>query len=595
MARLLLVRCVALVSLAVVGSSEVSDSLERQLRGAGVGDIRQEDVVAQSGERSEPQLEGSAVGEVLSEAAEVAAQALPATREHKVALALGGGGFRAFAVDVALAAGVAAAKSKSERSRFSSLSASKLFGRFEAISTVSGSTWFLSQLGFSGGFSDLLDRMAAAPQAAGSTFRSGWMDAWIALGRNDGDRMSAQAFLETLHESGLSFLETDFREISYFWKRGLSWNDFVATLLRKTGDVGSDVLLGSPLSSPLLRGKTWLVGHSVVIGAEKQKAQLSSKLIQTVKYSLERATFEEDLPVFLPAKYSVVLGGGEDSPAPVPYLGVDVSRGLEYEGNVFFGLWGTHATSPPLGELSRSLSAHSSALPVVGVASASSAFAGGICLNPLLSTAAGVLDSEFTPFAALSGGSSAFQVGMSVTRDLASKGVSSSRVDAAARAGIVGLADGAYTDNSGVGSALAAGASEVVVVLNDLEALYSLFRNGLGTQRQVGVPRLHLPVFAETLAQPMFKDLTEFHLPADKLLSKLSTFSIDATTDRAELFGIESGRAVQLHVVYVKTTLSIGGLDDYNSYTRLVQEIVDCLISTENEKAVQDSLIHRLF
>ena len=79
----------------------------------------------------------------------------------------------------------------------------------------------------------------------------------------------------------------DTTQISYFWSKGLTWSDFVSTLLLKTGQIDKTATLGgnvngwsqvclaigfatsipdikSDLYNLRLQDKIWVVGHSLV-------------------------------------------------------------------------------------------------------------------------------------------------------------------------------------------------------------------------------------------------------------------------------------------------------------------------------------------
>lgn len=524
---------------------------------------------------------------------------------RSTAIAWAGGGFRAFTVDIGLTAGLLAANAR--RDRVAPLFAeTKFLDRFGILSSNSGSTWFFTELAFSWRFRHMVERMAASPEKAGAEFWHDWMQGWIALGTDRVAKSQSEDSVEAArnrsgHTDDDAHAMSDFailqsiREVSFFWRRGLSWNDFVHLLLKKTSGVDSLNYMGDPVPA-WLEGKVWMSVHSVVAGTPEKEAQLSSSKGKVVRY---HRVGEAAVPVYIPAKHSIVLGSGRAAAAPYPYFAANSgvhATSLHYTGSAWFGLRELHEQTAALEQLGRRIESRSGALPVSGVASASSAVAGGMCLSSQITSAVSNLDAQLTPWAALAlEGSDMFSRGTACFHDLEEKGVSRGRLRVCARSGVAGVVDGGYTDGSGVAQAVSAGATEVVMVVNDLISVSALFQREKGSTETLGIPRLHLPIFAEWYSDALYQDMADLHIPEPyQHVQRFMVASANGTTVRNDLFGIAEGHKVTLRIVYVRTHLLIGALSDYKDYCGLAEEMMGCMLSDKNAHILDEWFLRHL-
>lgn len=509
------------------------------------------------------------------------------------ALALAGGGFRAFSVDIALMAGLVAARAR-KRGVAPTFAETTPLDRFQTLSTVSGGTWFTSSLVFSARFRAMIERMAAAPNASGLEFHNDWMQAWISTGRRTLKARSEDDEVDLVKAFGgksvgsQGVFEQDLREVSYFWRRGLSWNDYVHTMLSVASSVDSLHSMGDAVE-PWLAGKAWLVCHSLALGTAEKETHVIRTPGKSVIYHNTR-----EAPVYIPAKFSVVLGSGRDSDAPYPYFPREAVEGmaLEYIGS---RRWRRRLfdRSPPLAALGANAERRSGSLAVLGATSASSAFMGGLCMSDSLSSVQGLLSSQFSPFAALTANAEdVFSTAVAAYHDLSENGVSRGRLRVAARRGLVAVIDSCYTDSTGVAQAVSSGADEVSMVIYTFDHLRSLFHNAPGSRESLGMPVLSLPIFAEDVAPDMFEDTQVFqNAPGSTHLERLSLFTVHGTTVGSELYSIVAGRTITLRVALVETHVSIGGLDDYENYCALSQELVQTILSESNADVVDNWLL----
>merc|ERR1712070_1329420 len=147
--------------------------------------------------------------------------------QERVGLALSGGGFLAMASYTGIIVGY----DQLSDTRQGSTVASLLSDSVDTISSVSGGSWFSSQLIYSDQFNNLLDRMTANTTAAADLYNSEWNQPfWNALG-SDGFMGGADG------KSGLAQWEAAF---AFLQENGLDWQDFVGTLLNSTAGISED-------------------------------------------------------------------------------------------------------------------------------------------------------------------------------------------------------------------------------------------------------------------------------------------------------------------------------------------------------------------
>eukprot|EP00927_Polykrikos_kofoidii_P035543 TRINITY_DN30100_c0_g1_i1.p1 TRINITY_DN30100_c0_g1~~TRINITY_DN30100_c0_g1_i1.p1 ORF type:complete len:624 (+),score=90.95 TRINITY_DN30100_c0_g1_i1:47-1873(+) len=528
------------------------------------------------------------------------------------ALALEGGGYRALSCDAGLIAGLLAACVKSNASMCSpSIFNSGLLDRFGIVSSVSGSSWFAAELIYSKRFVSLVEGIAAAPQTATAQFNQQWMGAWLSATRVNG---TAYNLLLTLVRKLLGALPSeDLQLFLYFRMTGLTWDNWVKVLLESTSGITGDVLMGSLPTGEVAgnadvdeawwaSGKTFLVDHAVLMPA-KTRGELATIArgallpIPRVGYVADGAL--SDPPLYIPAVFSVTVGTGVNSSAPVPYVSptaVDPSLHFRYSGVEIPLILKPSGESTPLVAFGGNFTASGGATPLINAVSASSAFLGNWAVGGRLEQeVAALLGAEFTPWAVSEGGSKAFQqAGDLIKRLVGPFGVNTKSVDALADAKIRGVVDAGFTDGTGIAHAVAAGATDVLVVLNsnatnDATYVERMFLGGY--QPDVDAAPL-FPVFGQPSGTEVARHFETFHtmeIPASsKFLKLIAVGVIEAVTVNNSFFGVEGGRHVTLSIVNIGSSLTIGGTQDFYDYGTLLQEIVETLISDANIPFVRD-------
>lgn len=223
------------------------------------------------------------------------------------------------------------------------------------------------------------------------------------------------------------------------------------------------------------------------------------------------------------------------------------------------------------------------------LASVSSAALGGLCLERWYNKLNCLLGAHFTPWASVVN----MQVVFASVYGQIDKKFRSADLDFIASNQVHGLIDGMYTDNTGIGNAIASGADSLTVFMHGAIDLIRLFQGGERMQHEAGMEILFFPIFEETIgfAKSQLAQFTYLELPIHerhfRFMHNLSVGIIQATTKANDWFGINSGQKVTLQVINIHSPLGIGFFADFSNYNTLVAEIIACLTFDQNLAAVQ--------
>jgi hypothetical protein len=356
------------------------------------------------------------------------------------------------------------------------------------------------------------------------------------------------------------------------------------------------------------KGKTWLVAHTVVMPGQGSKSAIlySDKIgSSTLKYG----DTTDELTYFLPAKFSVKLGSGINSHAPVAYLPTSSyikDHKLKYTATSFYS-----TESDALGEdgAHGNIMKYSGMLPVTRVTSASSAFLGGAAIfGDLVGDIQSIVgDADMTPWISTAPFGQAFDVANTLIKQLEYNeshrliGISNKSVDDFAKAAVHGVIDGGYSDNTGIAHAVAAGADEVVVVVNSaasgmasLPDVMGLFAGGACPMGCDFTPKVLYPVFESPTAAELQTKINNFHtldLAGSRLLKFISVGTVTATTTNNSYFGVQGSRKVTIHVINVGGALSIGYFENFANYATFTQEIVTVMLAKQNADFVSKTIM----
>jgi len=477
-----------------------------------------------------------------------------------------------------------------------------LYGRFDAVASVSGGSWFAVELIYSERFLRLIEDMAASPAEAAAAYRTRWTEPLLSVADQDSALVKDVALmLKLLGRAGLA---QDVLLFGYWWRKGLTWNDFCKTLFEHTAGIDPSITLGSPVS-PWAEGKAWLVAHTRV--TPSPKTGLSVHIAEARRPTRSTTQAVADLPglsVLTPAAYSYVLGSAK-APAPVPYLSAGTlppDARLDYQGVV--KSWcpcgdARHKAHARVGDFSNLVDGAAD-LPVVSCAAASSAVLGGVVLKNLPTLAMDALGGDFAVWQGAGPAGESFSHASALVNEV-SRGTCANQaaVDKLAEEVVQPVIDGGYVDNSGIGCAVRAGAVEVVAYLdndasNTQANLAPLFQ-GASQVKVKGVWEFEDSPIFEQSAEWMMAECARFPklkiCAGAKFLSSISVGTLDVTTTESSLWGTRRGTPVTLHLVSVASTVTIGYLENLRDYDVLIQETIETMAAPENADLVQNTVM----
>jgi len=394
------------------------------------------------------------------------------------------------------------------------------------------------------------------------------------------------------------------------------WPSIIYRLLDRTAGIGS-LSLGDAVNE-FAKGKTWLAGTSLPTGGADLSwaqypeshvyLQASSVRQRSLSYQAQLSNSSAEFPPYLPAKFTVQLGGGRAARAPRPFCADAKCFNMSYTYTMKGPGKSTTAASPPLGDTyETAFGAAAGKLPVYQVAAASSAFQGAAvyaeiggfgtdCLN-LAVPACGAPDGK------------AFEVAQEFAMPNLDAPYSKSDEDKFSKVAknlVTPLVDGGVTDNTAVSWAVAGGATEVVVILQwyDLINLFAPSNTmyGPGSSLPVGgVPeQQHIGVFQEAASdvQDQFEGKPSATGPAflsleipegnKTYLDGLVFGTISATTVDSPWYGIKAGVSVTIHAFWPNISLGIAG--PLHQYGVAIGEIVQTMVHEPNRDKVKQML-----
>jgi hypothetical protein len=524
------------------------------------------------------------------------------------AMALQGGGFRALSSDTGIIAGLLSFLGKQQGMSKPTMNGTGLLDDVGVLSTVSGSSWFTAELVYSPQFRTLMEGIAANPHNGSALFAQLWFDPFK---RATG--VSPSAF-DPLRDIAIDVVTKLFGKadedtlftFQYVLSTNATWNEFVQILLSSTGSID----LGMTLSAPVdkwANQKLWLCDHTLLLPSEKHKALLYKgvglRSFQEVTYVAQSS---QDTPTQLPAKFSMMLGGQSNGSAPAPYIAAGALAGsnssFEYEGVIIPFFDTPTDNSGKLGsDLAGGALMHKTGeLPIWGVAAASSAaFGYSAVLKREDADVLSALKADLTPWVSRATDGASFSHALELVEKLAKPSeLNKQNVEALASSAVHAVVDGGQVDSTGLGLAIAQGASEVVVLLNsagsiDGYPLELLCKDG-PKPAYAGQPAELYPLF-ETPAsevQTALSGLHKMYLPPEtQFLKTLLVGSIQVKTAENKYFGISSGKTVTVNVIYTASDLTIGEFEKYVNYGTFVQEISLAIVAEQNGAFVKGTLL----
>lgn len=521
-----------------------------------------------------------------------------------VTLALQGGGIRALASDAGLVAGIARVShlshlshnesinkqsGDSDQTKMDTLNVMRVLQNFDTVSSVSGSSWFAAELFFSNSFVELLKGIASSPFTASVQFDQQWIQPWLLATdvqepKFDGIQSLVRLWVKLLLGTGDE--DTIFLA-QFFFASGLSWNHFVDVLLKSTAGISVDRQMGStPVSGA---SHTWLVDHTVLLPTSGACIRQGKLIFPRVTYG---AAADGVLPAYLPAKFSIKLGSGTNSSAPLSYIALpEEPIQFNFRG-LCLGCSSASSGALYVDMANGSLINSTGAFPVVQTVAASSAVFGSAISGFVFSEIAAQLTAEVAVWIGTKGFEAADKL-----YDTLQSHVDADLMSELGKTAFHALIDGGFSDGTGIAQAVSAGASEVVVVLNSFstnqpEYVAQLFQGG--TVVKPAVPKELFPVFQSPSASAVQTAFTEFEtlkLHNSSYLKVIAFGKIQATTAENKFFGIQGGRHVTLNIINICSELSIGFFANFENYGHLVQEVALTISDPANRDVVLSQLM----
>jgi len=362
-----------------------------------------------------------------------------------------------------------------------------------------------------------------------------------------------------------------------------------------------------PLASPVnawAEGKTWFVGHTVLLPTMGTKARLYQGSIGLPQVGYD-AKSSEPIPLMVPAKFSLALRTGSNLSSPYPYISEKAVPSLQsfgYNGRVLPIIDDHCAESGALGTdlTNGALTRNPGQLPIWGVVSASSAALGSAAVLGFDDAEAeALIHADVTPWVSAAADGAAFTSAQDLVHELSKPfGISQASIEDLALHAVHGVIDGGFSDGTGIAHAVAAGSDEVLAIMNSNATQGAFYLELLCKDGprpiNAGEPAELFPVF-ETSASTVQDAFEKFHRllppPEAKFLTSFAVGTVTMITAENKYFGITGRRSVDLHVVLMSSNLDIGFFENFDNYSVFLQEVVKTITASENSDFVRNTLL----
>lgn len=483
------------------------------------------------------------------------------------------------------------------------LESTGVLDRFDHFSSVSGGSWFFASLAYSESYVNLLEGMAASPDTAATQMRKGWADPILKAMNVEVSVFDVQATLaRKLADEILGTGDADtLFMLAFFLSTNSTWNAFTSVQLEAGASIGPDVLMGSDVVS-WAKDKIWLCDHAVLLPTGDRFARLYQSANETDDRSVSYvATSSSNVELVTPAQFSIKMGAGTDSSAPHLYIAetaIPESVSLEFTGVVSDTY---KSESSPLDAFDFSdgaLSTDVGRLPVADAASASSAALGiAPVLGVLVDEALALIgDADLTPWFTNSGESESLYQGSRLVGGFKEVGaINQTSIQELATLKLHGLIDGGYTDDTGLANVVAAGATEVLVLLDsdssvDSSSMEMLFQDGPAPTTPGSTSS---PAFQESASyvRDAFQGFHRLDVNGTQFLTVVAVGTIVGTTTDNKQFGITAGTSVTIHVMQLCGDVTIGFFENVDNYNTYAQDIIQTLSSEANAAYVKSTIL----
>mmetsp|Transcript_86149 Transcript_86149/g.238782 ORF Transcript_86149/g.238782 Transcript_86149/m.238782 type:complete len:663 (-) Transcript_86149:307-2295(-) len=544
-------------------------------------------------------------------------------RKRGIAIAFEGGGFLSHADFTGLFMGLI--RGLTGMGKFGGLS--RLLQKFGVVAGISGGSWYASQLIYSHSIERLTYLGAHLPWLAGLHYNTMFVGPVLNPFRGTHGVIHGLAEciaeLRPLLQQHIDAQRVGRREdeprvagliAPWYWQMlaefiiliqngHISWSELVQTMFQRGAGIDPELPLGTKRHNAWATGKLAITITTAITPAGPDVFGNDLDLPQVTlytttsgdtmyTYSAQNNSENSAAAVSLPAKISVIVGGGEDQPSALPFCSASDCAGYapsyHYNGESlvadsdFSGFWGT-AFEESAGKVSVSASSASS-----------SAFAGATALKHAIDGRQGCLELATWTTGADDGES--YEQASELRNKMFQGSLNENLAIRAANAGLQPLIDGGANDLLGVANAVAAGAREVLSV-QDVDVQMGVDDQGLADLFEGG-PAPGRVVFRSPSSQSVqqrYRELNRIYAKkGSKFLSAIAYGTIPCVTADNPLFGIRGGRSVKLNVLAVETVnITIGAVqqgysfDSFFNYGTLVGEIAQTMALQRNTKMVR--------
>lgn len=542
-----------------------------------------------------------------------------------------GGGWKAQTQHAALIAGMIAVNARVNGPDAGNLKS--LFTEMDSFISVSGGGWFFSSLAYSPYYRQTVEMCAQTPSQAFEAYNDRWVkklqdfansgpnDREMSLiGTNTTESLKARYF-EVMREAEsagaqkpfappksfilntLTGLASQFKEIFSVANAGnFDWYTYTGSMLLKTAGIDADMMVGKE-PNEFAKGKLWMPGISIPTPGNGKFRDFQVIPFETginqigMKARSDIAQFK-DLPMYVPGKYSVVMGTGVGAQSQFPFCANVNCFGiyLEYESQGPFPIYHRKQRSPLLGEdFRRQFGSDVGTLLLRNVVATSSAAMSMLTMIPGLwglgTTVAAYTAKSVHPYMQAS-------IMLGRARERGNTFIWRT-VREFADYGMIPIMDGVLTDNTGIVNGVASGltvlTTDLVMEANTMLAMSSNY-DALPKSAKVPAPAIvgsKFPIL-EIEATDMlaaYNNFNKFKL-ADGLLcvKDISYGTIHTKTIHNPWLGLQAGTPLTINMVSQDTKASIVGTSAWIIYGHCVEEFIQTMLSDVNKEYAEDML-----
>merc|ERR1740139_1160633 len=524
------------------------------------------------------------------------------------AIAFGGGGLKSVVDQIAVVSSLLAARVRNEGGDVT-LTSTGLMDNIDIITGISGGAWFSTNLAYSEQFRKMVESIAEYSLSGElSNIKGKFVDDYAralidAADSSDGIGLPLFTFLSELIGDPGFIMFVDL--ISSIYEKNnntlFSWKDLMPYVVPGVSEdatfshepqewaIGKKLGVCAAVAMPPVPEDSFLLRNEYLWWDRTSLGREQYLLYTTESVSGADLNRERHIPVL----FSHTLGSPDGEKAPYRFISPALSDfKITYSGVSwcqFCWLW----PDSPEAEFNGKISPNGaeevsfSRTPLYGALAASSAAVAFLTSNwPTTMWTDYLSVDPNVKFSSLLEGSDAFDVPQALSNDLfTSKDLNQNKLDAIAEIGLYSLYDGGASDALGIGAALAAGATEILVSSVFFFLDFKLHFTDSPDIISSFYPGMRYPLFQETYAwaTEASRSFESFFIPeGNEMINRVNFGTLDVTTRENDAFNLEGGRSVKLHVLETFGDATVF-FDQYDAYGDSVEQLVATLTSQENK------------